>query len=344
MSALTGVRNGLLRVEAAWWMSRTFLSNLATWAAVIGWCAADPDLGSWGRMLSLTVAVIALNGAMFIVNDLLDSEGDEVTAPYLPLPSGLLTRGQAWLAMVAGLVIAVVTVTLAATSGGRLATAAGLLVLGILLSAAYSKVKDFGVWGSITVALPQSMPAVVAWVLAGGGPVGEALLALAYLLLASVSNNILAALRDVEKDPEAGYRTLAVRVGPGWAFRWAAITGFAALVPVVVLAVVRPGWWALAFAAAGLFIQLFCYPRLLRNFTEMDRGRTQRLADQRLWKLGEYIKHGSVIAAFNPLAGLVTTVILYACLRGGYHVYNARLVGGAIRRSLAGSVPVLTRD
>lgn len=336
MSALTGVRNGLLRVEAAWWMSRTFLSNLATWAAVIGWLAADPGLASWGRMLALVVGIIALNGAMFIVNDILDADGDAVTAPYLPLPSGLLSLRQAWIAMATGLLISVVTVVVAAPSGGRLAVAAGLLVLGVILSAAYSKVKDFGIWGSLTVALPQSVPAAAAWVLAGGGRVGEALLVLAYLLLASVSNNILAALRDVEKDPEAGYRTLAVRIGATGAFHAAALTGFSALVPVVVLAVTRPGWWALAFAGAGAVIHVFCYPRLLRNFAEPERGRTQRLADQRLWKLGEYIKHSSVIAVFDPVAGLVAGVVLYACLRGGYHVYNIRLVGGAIRRSLRG--------
>ena len=104
MSELTGVRHGLLRVEAGWWMSRTFLSNLATWAAVIGWVVADPDLGSWGRMLALVVAIIALNGAMFIVNDILDADGDKVTAPYLPLPSGLLSLRQAWFAMSTGLV------------------------------------------------------------------------------------------------------------------------------------------------------------------------------------------------------------------------------------------------
>jgi 4-hydroxybenzoate polyprenyltransferase len=340
MSALTGVRHGLLRVEAAWWMSRTFLSNLATWAAVIGWAVADPHLGSWGRMLALVVGIIALNGAMFIVNDILDADGDVVTAPYLPLPSGLLSLRQAWVAMGAGLLIAVVCVAEAGRTSGRLAVAAGLLVLGVILSAAYSKVKDFGIWGSLTVALPQSVPAAAAWVLAGGGPTDQALLVLAYLLLASVSNNILAALRDVEKDPEAGYRTLAVRIGAPGAFRAAAFTGFAALVPVAVLAVIRPGWWGLAFAGAGAVIHLFCYPRLLANFADPERGRTQRLADQRLWKLGEYVKHSSVIAAFNPIAGLVAGVVLYACLRGGYRVYNARLVRGGIRRSLLGPAPV----
>jgi len=343
MSALVGVRHGLLRLEAAWWMSRTFLSNLTTWAALVGWVAADPDLTSWGRMAALLVAVTALNGAMFIINDLLDAEGDAVTAPYLPLPSGLLSRRQAWLAMGAGLLTAVLCVLLAAPSAGRLAVAAGLILLGTIPSAGYSKVKDLGIWGSLTVALPQCIAAVVAWVLAGGGPAGELLLVLAYLMLACVSNNILAALRDVEKDPEAGNRTLAVRLGAPRAFRAAALTGFAALAPVLVLAAVRPGWWALVFAGVGAAIHLFCYPRLLRSFADPERDRTQRLADQRLWKLGEYVRHSSVVAAFNPVVGLVAGVVLYACLRGGYRVYNSRLVSGAIHRSLSGPVTVSAR-
>jgi len=321
-------------VEAAWWMSRTFLSNLATWATVIGWATADPDLSAWPRMLALVVAIVALNGALFIVNDILDADGDKVTAPYLPLPSGLLTLAQAWLAAGVGLLLTAVCLTAAAPSGARLAGGAGLLALAILLSIAYSKVKDFGVVGSITVAFPQSMPAVVAWLLAGGGPVGEALLVLAYLLLASVSNNVLAALRDTDKDPEAGNRTLAVRIGAPAAFRVAAGLAFLAVVPVLVLALTRPGWWSLPFLAAATGIHLYCYPRLLRNFAEPDRGRTQRLADQRLYKLGEYVKHSAVVAAFHPLAGLVSGIVLYACLRGGYHVYNRRLVGGAILRGL----------
>ncbi|EEP70559.1 hypothetical protein MCAG_00886 [Micromonospora sp. ATCC 39149] len=339
-----GVRHSLLRVEAAWWMSRTFLSNLATWAALIGWIAADPQLLGWPRMIALVVAVVALNGAMFVVNDILDADGDAVTAPYLPLPSGLLTLRQAWLAAGAGVLVAAVGLVLAARTTGRLLTGAVLLLAGIVLSAAYSKVKDYGIWGSLTVALPQSVPAAVAWVVAGGGPVGEALLVLTYLLLASVSNNVLAALRDVEKDPAAGNRTLAVRIGAPGAFRVAALAGFAALVPVAVLAVARPGWWGLGFAAAGAVIHLLCYPRLLRNFAEPGRDRVQRLADQRLWKLGEYVKHSSVVAVFHPVAGLVCGAVLYACLRGGYRVYRARLVSGAIRRSLANPVPVAGHD
>ena len=338
------VRDGLLRAEAAWWMSRTFLSNLATWAAVIGWVAADPHLHALGRMAGLVVGIMALNGALFIVNDIIDADGDAVTAPYLPLPSGLLGAGQAWCAAGVGFLAAGLGIYLAAPTGGRLAAAAALLLLAVVLSAAYSKVKAFGVWGSLTVAVPQSMPAVVGWLLAGGGAGGEAALILTYLFLAGLSNNILAALRDVEKDPEAGNRTLAVRIGAPAAFRVAALVSFAALVPVLVLAVVRPGWWALPFAAAAAGIHLSCYRRLLRNFADPERGRTRRLADQRLWKLGEYIKHASVVAAFNPVAGLVSGIVLYACLRGGYHLYNHRLVNGAIRRSLACPVPAVAGE
>lgn len=339
-SVTSVVRGGLLRAEAAWWMSRTFLSNLATWAAVIGWVSADPHLRSPGRMAALVVGIIALNGALFIVNDIIDADGDAVTAPYLPLPSGLLGTVQAWCAAGAGFLAAGLGIYLAAPDGARLAAATGLLLLAVLLSAVYSKAKAFGIWGSLTVAIPQSMPAFVGWLLAGGGPGGQAALMLAYLFLAGLSNNILAALRDVEKDPEAGNQTLAVRIGAPAAFRVAALVAVAALIPVLVLAVIRPGWWALLFAAAAAGIHASCYRRLLRNFAEPERGRTQRLADQRLWKLGEYIKHAGAVAAFNPLAGVISGIALYACLRGGYHLYNQRLVNGAIRRSLAAPVPV----
>ncbi|MGH3937704.1 MAG: UbiA family prenyltransferase [Pseudonocardiaceae bacterium] len=331
------VRRGLLKCEAVWWMSRTLLTNLATWTMVMGWVVADPELDHGLRLAALYVAIVGMNGALFMINDILDAEGDAVTAPYLPLPSGLLTLRQTWIAVGVTAVAAIGSLALASGSTARFGVNLGLVLSGIVLSMVYSKVKDHGLLGSITVAVPQSLPAVIAWVAAGGGAVGSLLLVLAYCLLASVSNNILAGLRDIDRDPEAGNRTLAVRIGAPAAFRVAAILGFTGMVPVVMLAMtVDSGWWAAPYLVVAAGIHALCYPRLIRCFAKPERGRTQRLADLRLFKLGEYVRHSAVVAAFNPIAGLVTGVFLYTCLRGGYTMYNRRLVNGRISRSLTG--------
>jgi 4-hydroxybenzoate polyprenyltransferase len=328
-------RRALVKAESAWWMSRVLLSNLGGWTATMGWVAANPDAHSLPRLVALYIAITLAGGAVFVVNDILDAEGDAVTAPYLPIPAGLVTVREARALLGAFLVGASLALYLAGGGLARFAVAAGLIIGGFVLVLLYSKVKSEGLLASVVVTIPQTVvPAAVGWVVADGGARWRLIALLVYCVLAGVSNNVLAALRDVDRDGAVGNRTLPVRKGAPAAFRFAALLGVLALIPVALLAVDgERGQWAWPFVGAAVAVIAFCYRPLLRKFAEPERGRTQRLKDLQVYKFAEYLRHTAAVAAFNPVIAVVVGVLFYTGLHGGYVLYRRRLVSGALRRS-----------
>lgn len=331
------LRRGLLQAEAAWWMTRIYLSNINIWPVFMGWAAAEAFNHHRDRtnLVLLCLFVALAGGALFIVNDILDADGDATTAPYLPLPARLLTVRQSWGWAAAYLVGGVAALYAASRTPGRFALSAVITLAGVAASMAYSKVKEDGLIASVMVTIPQTLPAVIAWILAGGGPVWALTAVVVYCVLACISNNILAALRDVDLDGEVGNLTLPVRIGGAPAFRLAARIAFAALIPVALLCAFAPhGRWAVpvALVAAGMLLRF--YPRTLATFEEPGRGRVQRMRDMKPFKFGEYLRHAAVVAALNPWMALVAGVFMYAALHYGHKVYSRRLIQGGIGRSL----------
>ena len=328
------MKSVLLKFEALWWMTRIHLSNINMWPAIFGGIAAQHAL-SPVKLIELVVYTAGAGGALFIVNDILDAKGDEVTAPYLPLPSKLVTKTQAWIGAAGYFVVGVIALALACGTVAKLAMAAGITIGTVALSMAYSKVKDEGLVASIAISLPQTAPAVVAWILAGGGRPWVLVLVCAYQLTACVSNNILAALRDVDLDPEVGNLTLPVRLGAARAFRLAAIAAYLAFLPILILAVIVPhGWEGLPVAAVALGIMLSCQRRTQQTFREEGRGRVQRMSDMKTFKTGEYVRHMAVAACLSLPVALVAGLALYLMLRLGARIYAARLIRGGIARGL----------
>lgn len=332
------LRRGMLRIEAAWWMPRILLSNLHIWMMLMGWMATGPRLsGSHvAELLALYVSIALAGGALFIINDLMDVEGDKVTAPYLPLPSGLLSRNAAWASLGVYLTGALVFLYLACDGVGSFITCLLVIVVSIVGAMGYSRYKKDGIVASIVVSVPQTiLPAVVGWIVAGGGPAWRLVAVLAYSLLAGVSNNIIAALRDVDLDASVGNKTLPVRIGATAAFRQAARLAFAALGTVIVLAAtIRAGFWAWPFVAIAGGVLWTAYRFGAPRFAQPQRGRRQRLADLRLFKTGEYVRHAAMVAVFNPVVAIVALVYLLGGFMIGYRVYHRRLTDGAIRRAL----------
>ena len=332
------LRRGLLRVEAAWWMSRILLSNLSIWTMLMGWMAVGPRLDSAhvARLLALYAVFALAGGALFIVNDLMDVEGDKVTAPYLPLPSGLLSRKVAWVSVAVYFAGALIFLYLACARFGLFVTCLAVLVVAVMGSMGYSKYKKEGIVASVLAAVPQAIiPAVIGWLVAGGGPAWRLVAVLSYGVFAGVSNNILAALRDVDLDASIGNRTLPVRIGAPAAFRQAANLAFAALAVVVVLAAtVRGGAWAWLFTVIAGVVLWQGYRLAAARFAQLQRGRRQRMGDLRLFKTGEYVRHAAMVAVFNPVVAIVAFAYLLSGFVIGYRLYHRRLTGGAIRDAM----------
>jgi 4-hydroxybenzoate polyprenyltransferase len=298
--------------------------------ALLGIVASDPTPDS-GRVAWLLISVLLGSGALFIINDILDAESDRVTAPYLPLPAGLVTRRDGVVASVVVLAGALATLWIAADGIGGFAVALGLTIAAAGLSAAYSLLKDEGILGSFAIAVPQAMPVAIGWYLFGHQHAGLFAVAAAYCLLACVSNNVLAALRDVDLDPVVGNRTLPVRRGAVAGFQFAAVVAAAAVLLVVVMAVLQwPAVWALATAIAALAIMASSYGSTKRNFALPDRGRVQRMGDMRTFKLGDFVRNGAAVAAFQPLLALAVGVAYFVKQYVGNRIYAARMIRGGL--------------
>ncbi len=335
---MSALRRRLLQAEATWWMSRILLSNLSIWTMLMGWVAAGPRLDSAhvARLLALYAAFALAGGALFVVNDLMDVEGDKVTAPYLPLPSGLLSRNEARASVAVYFASALIFLYLACARFGLFVTCLAIIVVAAMGSMGYSRYKKEGIVASVLVAVPQTIiPAVIGWLVAGGGSAWRLVAVLSYAVFAGVSNNVLAALRDVDLDASVGNRTLPVRIGAPAAFRLIANLAFAALAVVVVLAAtINSGAWAWPFAVIAGVVLWQGYRLAAARFAQPHRGRRQRMDDLRLFKTGEYVRHAAMVAVFNPVVAIVAFAYLLGGFMIGYRVYHRRLTSGAIRDAM----------
>src|SRR5262249_2677360 len=84
------LRQLLLRLEACWWMLRPPGFYVKSSIAAAGWFAATDHPG-YARLVAIPVALGLAGGVVNVPNDVLDRKKDAVTAPELPLPSGIVT-------------------------------------------------------------------------------------------------------------------------------------------------------------------------------------------------------------------------------------------------------------
>jgi len=204
-----------------------------------------------GRAVLALVVALSLQVAVNYANDLFDgiSGVDTVdrTGPRRAVASGLVTPRQMKLATVAALAVAAVAgLVLAVLVGWELLLVGALAILATLgysggkrpyASRGFGEASVFVFFGVVATAgsayVQDGVLSPVA--LLASFPVGF----LAVSLL--VVNN----LRDIPTDAVAGKRTLAVRLGEHGTRRLYQGLVVAALVGVVVVAAVVPGWWPL---------------------------------------------------------------------------------------------------
>lgn len=109
----------------------TVLAVLALWAMALQETATDLASGA-GPMLLALAAALATNVYIVGVNQLTDVDIDRINKPWLPIPAGTMTYGQARATVVASGVLAVL---LAALAGPFLLAA---IVIGLAVGSAYS--------------------------------------------------------------------------------------------------------------------------------------------------------------------------------------------------------------
>lgn len=319
-----------LRLEGVFWLTRpqSFFSQapiaLAAWSLGAGGLRAA-DLS---KLLLLVVFLMAFQAVMFVVNDIYDAETDRISAPYMPIPSGLVTRN---LAMAeAALLGAIFIGSFFAISHDWFAVIAVL----VTIPAALGTMKLYGAtksaWFSPLLGFTTFASAALwAWLMAGR----QNQSAFAVLFLAAglhgIHANVRAQLRDIEGDPKAGNLTLAARLGAKKTTWLAALVRFVELCAIALLWFFyghESGWIWLLPAFAIFIVAAIRMPAVY----ERTRDRVGQTRALYIWVYVSLLAEIAMLGALEPIVALPTVTLMFVwfnVLRKGYY---HRLVGGRL--------------
>jgi 4-hydroxybenzoate polyprenyltransferase len=330
-----GVRRALGKAEVAWWLTRFYLNNGALLMIAAGWVGATDGTWRTAQFVWAMLFMAASSSAILVFNDVSDHEDDKVTAPHMPLAAGLMEVRTAAVFGAALALLGVVFLALASVDTERFLICVGLLVLATASGVVYSAAKPLGIVASVLVGLPFAIVPLLGWVAAGGQAEVAAALLAAYGFVDGLSANTQAALKDVDVDPLVGNRTLAVRIGPLRAFRFATAVGSLAWFVVAALNAIEGAEpVSLVLLAASVVLTVAILPRTYRSFQEADRGRELRVDDLAFLKIGDYLRNVALVAVYAPALAVGLGLLFQPILIVGRRLYVRRIVQGELARSL----------
>jgi len=186
--------------------------------SLLGYGATHASLHP-GRVALAVLAAGVLNAASNGLNQICDLTNDRINKPHRPLPSGQLTRGEAWIftALAYALALALVAVVNSQTLA--------IYVIAAVATVAYSappvRLKRRPVASNLTIALIRGCLlkvagwAAVATVLSSIEPWYIGSIYFVFLLGATTTKDFA----DIEGDRAAGCMTLPVKYGATWSAR-----------------------------------------------------------------------------------------------------------------------------
>lgn len=317
-----------VKAEGTWWAMRpNFYSHSVS--ALVGLYAAS-GRPTVAEIVGLIVFIASMGGLTQLLNDILDHEKDAVTAPYLPIPAGLLPLRSARVGAAALLVVAFGGLLLATGPTIRFVWVLGATTLSVVASIAYSVFKEYGILASAFAALVYSSSALAGWLVGGLG--GTAIvLVLLDAFFSMFFGNTWAALRDVDADAKVGNRTLPVRIGAFPAFVYSYALSTISLGFLVALALTVPGGHQALVPITLLIVWVLANgPRVGRTFRIADRGRSQRSKDLRPLFNANAWRNCVALAVFSLPAGLIAFVALESINAVQRRGYRRRLLEGGL--------------
>ena len=166
-------------------------------------------------VIGLTMAAV-LNAASNALNQIYDLEIDRINKPRRPLPSGRMTRREAWAFTLAAYAVAWILAWFVAPGGRH--ECFWIVVVATLITVLYSappfRTKRLGIWANLTIAIPRGVLLKVAgWsavkTITGVEPWFIGAIFGLFLLGASTTKDFA----DMEGDARGGCRTLPIIYG-----------------------------------------------------------------------------------------------------------------------------------
>jgi geranylgeranylglycerol-phosphate geranylgeranyltransferase len=183
--------------------------------AVIGQALASGEAPELVSLIPAFLTGFFMTGSSFTINDYVDHEIDAINAPWRPIPSGSLTRGEA---LRFGIILGIMGSALSLFTS----TQASIVAIGsLLLSVLYTvKGKYLGLLGHTMVALSIASTFVFGalTVLEGVTPLVSGIFVVSFLYV--LGGELTQSISDYEGDKAIGVRSMAIIQGP----RAAAIT------------------------------------------------------------------------------------------------------------------------
>jgi len=316
----------LKRLEAAFWLTRPHIAFSKVPMAAAGWVVGrGANATSPAQAALLVLLLTSMQMLMFVVNDLNDAQKDRVTAPYLPIPSGLVSRATA--IAEAGLLAAIFLGTAFLLAPNRWTFIVVLATIPAALGtlAFYSRTK--AAWfSSLLGSLGSASFVAWAWFLAGHHQPRAFVLLFAVASLHGMHANLRSQIYDIEGDPKAGTMTLSARLGPRRALQTAAFVRIVELLAIGALV------WIYGKATGALWLVptvgllVFALTRLSKAYAT-TRNRRHQTEELFVWVYIAFLTELSVFGAFRPMTSLVLGVFMYTwfqVVRAGYY---RRLVG-----------------
>jgi 4-hydroxybenzoate polyprenyltransferase len=327
-----------LRLEGAFWLTRpqSFFSQvpiaLAAWALGAGGLTGSQT----PKVLLLVLFLMSFQAVMFVVNDIFDAEKDRISAPYMPIPSGVVTLN---LAIVEALLLGLIfvgsifaisrdwftVIAVLATIPPALAT---MKLYGATKSAWFSPLLGFTTFASA---------ALWAWLLAGRQNTSAFLVLFLAAGLHGIHANVRAQLRDIEGDPKAGNLTLAARLGAKKTTWLVAIVRLAELCAITWLWLVygQPLGWIWLLAALAIFVVAAIRMPAVYERTRDRVGQTKALY---IWVYVSLLAEIAMLGAVEPIVALPTVALMFVWFNVVRQRYYYRLVDGRLAREFSARV------
>jgi 4-hydroxybenzoate polyprenyltransferase len=319
MSAASG--RILLKLEGGFWLTRPqslFGKFPLTWAGwLVGLGAAAVNIKDVA-LLALFVAVY--QALLMVLNDWIDAEKDRRSAPYLPIPSGVVRRSSA---LLEGLGFGIAFLTLLWVLGSDFRAVAITLAT---IPPALATIKIYGrtksAWYSPVLASTAAASGPLwGWLLAGHRNPALFGQVFAIAMIHGLHTNLRAQLRDIEGDPKAGNVTVAVRLGAKKTF-WLTIALRAVELGGIGMLCLSSGKTGAWFWLVAAFL-VFAGNLTRAKEYERSRSRLEQTKVLTVWIYASLLAEIAVLGVFQPLAAGATLVFMfvwYNAVRSGYRI------------------------
>jgi 4-hydroxybenzoate polyprenyltransferase len=327
-SRRSAVRLIRLRLEALFWLTRpqsafSYLPiALAAWSIGRGRLQAA-DLGDFALLL---LALMILQAAMFVLNDIFDAHNDSITAPFMPIPSGLVSRRAATGMAFALGVTMVALILVVAPTPTSLVLVLAMVPAALATFKLYSATK--GYWFSPLLEISTfTSAAVLAWLLAGGAQPDRFVVLFVIAAIHGIEANVRSQMRDVEGDPRAGNITLVARLGLSRSV-WL-------LASIRTIEIVFVGVLWLIFGSAGGVIWLMLAMAMLviaasrsHILYEEASNRVHQAARLSSWSYGAFCVEVAVLGVLYPAVAAFVAAFMFAWYRLVRARYYDRIARG----------------